>query len=223
MSGRRKELLVNNEIYHVFNRTNGNIEIFSSKRIFKRALDLIDYYRYPQQLSYSKFRNSLSPEEKKLFIKRSETNEPLVEIFAFAFMPDHFHFLLKQKNNEGIRLFLSNFQNGLAKYFNKLEDRNGSLFQKSFKAKRISKDEILLHISRYIHLNPVTSYLIKYDELRNYVLTSYPYYLGIKVDDLLNSDFILKIVGSQKNYETFVANQIDYQRKLAKIKSFLLE
>jgi len=216
MSGKRKEVLATNETYHVFNRTIGGEEIFSGNINMRRIMALTDYYRCPQKLSYSKFKNVLKNEEQIQYLKEVKSLAPLVEIYVFSFMPDHFHFLLRQNLDLGIRVFISNLQNAFAKYYNTKNERQGSLFQKPFKAKRVSSDEILLHVSRYIHLNPVTSYLVEYKNLQSFQWSSYQ-------DYLVNTKFILKITGSKENYEKFVVNQVDYQRKLAKIKKFVHE
>jgi hypothetical protein len=46
-------------------------------------------------------------------------------------------------------------RNVLPKAVNSRYQRSGPLFQGRFRAKRIGKDEYLLHLSRYIHVNPV--------------------------------------------------------------------
>ncbi len=218
---RRFELLINGEIYHVCNRSSWNQELFTNNRDLKRALELIYYYQFKQSLKFSKYL-LLSRTRKKEYLKIVKQN-PLVEIFAFAFMPDHYHILLKQLDDEGIKIFASNFQNAFAKYFNLKKNNRGSLFINPFKAKRIDRDEIFLHVSRYIHLNPVTSYLTKIENLPYDLRSSYRYYASKKKGDLINTSFLIKLAGSRKNYLKFVENQIDYQRRLHMLKSFTFE
>ena len=210
-------------MYHVFNRTIAHAEAFTSKRELHRVLELVNYYRFPQHKSYSRFKSIFNIDGKNHYLKNIWLHDPLVEIHAFTIMPNHFHFLLKQICDKGISTFISNLQNGYAKYFNKKDDRNGSLFQKPFKAKRIASDELLLHISRYIHLNMVTSYMITYDKLEESEWTSYGSYTDKRKVHFINTDFILKVAGSKKIYEKFVKDQIDYQRKLGMIKKYILE
>ncbi len=222
MSGKRSEILATNEIYHVYNKTVGYEEIFNNSKELKRFISLIDYYRFNPKLSFSKY-NILPSEERKKFYQKIKTFPKVVDIFAFAIMPNHFHLLMKQIDDSGIQKFLSNIQNGFAKYFNLKNKRSGTLFQKSFKAKRILNDEIFLHLSRYIHLNPITSYLISPEKLINHPCTSYPYYFGNIENNLINTKPIIEIVRSKDKYIKFVNNQIDYQRKLQKIKKYILE
>ena len=222
MPNPRNELLVNGELYHVLNRSIANDEIFRGKRQLDRALELIDYYRYSQSLRFSKFK-TMTFEEKEKYRRLFEKSKPLVEIYAFALMPNHYHILLKQIRDRGTSIFISNFQNSFAKYFNTKFDRSGGLFQRPFKAKRITGDEILLHISRYVHLNPITSYLVEYKDHESYPWTSYLNYLGKRNNDYVNTDYILRLAGSIKSYEDFISNQVDYQRALQIIKNYQLE
>lgn len=221
MSGKRYEILATNEIYHVFNKSVGYENVFTGKKESSRFLNLIDYYRHNPNLSYSKYKNLPSEERKKTY-KTIKSLPKIVEIYSFASMPNHFHLLLKQLSENGIQKLLSKIQNGFAKYFNIKNDRSGTLFHKPFKAKRIENDEIFLHLSRYIHLNPVTSYLIDLDELASYPWTSYSYYLTDK-NDLVNTETIINLAGSKEKYISFVNNQEDYQKKLRRMKKLLFD
>lgn len=227
MSGKRLQLLVTGEIYHVFNRSILYEEIFRSPKLLERSLNLLEYYRFPQTLRYSHLKR-LPSELKEDYIKKMENSEPLVEIYASAFMTNHYHLLIKQLIEEGIRKFIANLQNSFAKYYNLLNNRHGPVFQGPFRAKRISTDNELLHVSRYVHLNPVTSFLIDIKQLKDYPWTSYPQYLssesGRKSGNVkINTDLILSLVGSRYKYEKFVVDQSDYQRKLHLVKHLVLE
>ena len=221
---KRKELLVTGEIYHVYNRSVANQEIFMSKKELARVLALIDYYRFKQSLKFSKF-NTLSGEKKKAHLSEIKETAAVVEIYAYALMSDHYHLLIKQKQDKGIKDFVSNFQNGFAKYYNLKNENRGSLFINPFKAKRIVSEEVLIHVSRYIHLNPVTSYLFPAGELSHNLRTSYPDYLTTDETkrSMVNPDLILGIFGNQQKYQRFLADQVDYQRQLGAMKKFVLE
>lgn len=221
---RRKEFLVNGEYYHIYNRSTAGITIFSGVRALERALGLLDYYRFPQEIKYSRFL-TLGKEEKNIYEKEFRKKEPIVSVFAFSLMPNHYHLLLRQLANEGIREYISNFQKGYAKYINLKRKRFGSVFQGPFKVKHIESEEYLLHLSRYIHLNPVTSYLIEIEDLEKDSRTSLPFYSkeNVNARNFVDTIFLIKIVGSYKKYKKFILNQADYQRKLAKIKELLLE
>jgi len=222
MSGRRSELLVNNEIYHVFNRSVADEGIFKGIRSLNRILNLIDFYRFPQKYRFSFFKR-LPLKVKENYLMQIKKLPALVEIYAYAFMPTHYHLLLMQTADRGIGQFVANFQNSFAKYHNLLRNRHGPVFSRPFKAKRVSSDNEFLHIGRYIHLNPVTSFLITPDELENYPYNSFMIYQKKVSNNLINTNPTLKLVRSRSKYVSFIHNQIDYQKKLNIIKHLLME
>ena len=219
---RRKKLLATNEIYHIFNKSVGCEKLFEHIGQLHRALDLINYYRFPQRLRYSKFKK-LSLKQRKVYYDQMVRVQPLVKIYVFALMPNHYHLLLKQIKKKGISVFIANFQNSFAKYFNLKNNRHGTLFINSFKAIRIETDEQFTHLSRYIHLNPVTSFLIEIDRLIDYPWTSLPYYLQKRKDSFIKTKKIIDMFESKDKYWQFVKDQADYQRKLGLIKKLAME
>ena len=94
-------------------------------------------------------------------------------------------------------------------YFNKRYDRVGKLFQGHYKAVFINDDNYLLHLSRYIHLNPKE---INSDLLNAY--SSYAEYLGKRNTTWLKPSFILdyfnnsvtKDIKKFNSYNHFVEN-----------------
>lgn len=218
----RKVVFATNEIYHIFNRSVAREHIFASKIELRRLLEIIEYYYLPQTLRFSKFK-TLPEKIKRDYILLNTKKTPLVEIYAFAFMPNHYHFLIKQIQDGGIVRFISNIQNSFAKYFNLKNDRDGSLFLNPFKAKRVETDEQFIHVSRYIHLNPVTSYIIEFDKLDKYLWTSYCNYVNNTNLPFLNTKNILEMFKSKRDYSQFAANQVDYQRHLHLIKDQIIE
>jgi len=219
---KRRTVLAADEIYHVYNRSIAKEQIFLALRNLRRALEVIEFYQFTQEIRFSKFKN-LPKDAKKSYLFDLKKKKPLVEIYAFALMPNHYHFLVRQTQEKGIVQFASNFQNSFAKYFNLKNERNGALFQNSFKAVHIEDDRQFIHVSRYIHLNPVTSYIIEFKDLSSYPGTSFGEYAGKGEGKIINTDFLSKMFSSRNSYVKFVNDQVDYQRKLAEIKNFLLE
>lgn len=215
--------LVTNQIYHVFNRGIDKRPTFTSKRECSRALDTISYYRFLKPtLRLSKFL-TLDKERRQRLQERFKDSSTLVQILCFCLMPNHFHFLLRQNQDRGISKFLSNFQNSYTRYFNTKHERDGSLFLDQFKAVRIETDEQLLHVSRYIHLNPYTGYVINtLDQLKAYPWSSLPAYLQ-KPMEYVDTSLVLNFFVNSKKHHEFIIDQADYQRKLDKIKHLIFE
>lgn len=221
----RRVVITPGEIYHVFNRSVGKIPIFIGTREYTRALEVLDFYRYGKPpLKFSRY-NVLSKEQKAAFLNNLKTQHPkIVEVFAFCLMPNHIHLLLRENEVKGISTLMRNFQNSYAKYFNTKFERTGTLFQSMFKAVRIETDAQLLHVCRYIHLNPLTSYLVRdATELDNYQWSSWMDYNNGSESDLVNTPFISGHFPTKEKFRAFTLDQIDYQRKLDEIKHLLLE
>jgi len=219
----RKVIFANNEIYHVFNRGIEKRPVFLCKRDYDRALQTLDYYRYSEIFSsLSQFLN-LEKEKRDFFLTQMKLRgKKLVDIFCFCLMPNHFHLLLKQIRENGIKIFLSNFSNSYTKYLNIKSDRVGPLFQGIFKAVRIEDDNQLIHVCRYIHINPATSLVIKKEELVNYPYTSLSEYLRGK-KGFCTKDEMLANFSSINKFEDFTFDQIDYGKKLEQIKHLVFE
>lgn len=215
----RKTPLVTNHYYHLFNRSVAKIPIFISKNDFHRAMSILNYYRFKNlPLPFSELKKLNKNRREAILNNLEKTGKKLVEIVCFCLMPNHFHLLLKQLQNEGILDFLRKFQNSYAKYFNIKYQRVGSLFQNPFKAVLIEDDNQLLHLSRYIHLNPYSSFIVKQKkDLLNYPWFSLPQYLN-QSGGFCQPKIILEQFKNSEDYLNFIFDQADYQRSLEEIK-----
>jgi len=84
-------------------------------------------------------------------------------------------------------------------YFNKRHNREGGLFQNRYKAVLVDSEEQLLHLSRYIHLNPHPKILTSQP-------SSYPDYLNLKETSWIHNHDILKNFTNPLAYKKFVQN-----------------
>ena len=221
----RKTVLATGETYHVFNRGVNHQPIFIDKRDYPRALEISSFYRFAKPRLRFSFYNRLPTEEKLNFWKElEEENQKIVTLFCFCFMPNHFHLLLRQEKENGISKFLANFQNSYTKYINTRHERSGHLFQGQFKAVRIENDSQFLHTSRYIHLNPYTSYIVRtVDQLEKYPWSSLPQYTSSNQNGICDIKDLLSNFSTSKQYLQFILDQKDYQRRLKDIEHLLLE
>ncbi len=134
-------------------------------------------------------------------------------------MPTHLHLILKQLKENGISIFMGNLLNSYSRYFNIRYKRKGPLWEGRFKSILIENGEYLLHLTRYIHLNPTTANLVRKPE--DWELSSYKEYILNKKDALCDYSDLLDI--SKKSYREFVEDRISYQKELHKIKRLILE
>lgn len=213
--GLRKTILATGETYHIFNHSVQGMPIFTGNRECTLFLEALKYYLQPNPPTrFSIYRTSRSR-----FPINLESR--LVIIFCFCLMPNHFHLLLRQEKDDGIKQLIQKISNSFAHYFCLKYKKRGHIFEGNFKAVRVETEEQLLHLSRYIHLNPVTAYLVENPE--DYSYSSYRIYCGNELSDFIDTAPILSHFSSPVKYKEFILTQKDYQRTLAGIQHLLLE
>lgn len=205
--------LINEGFYHIFNRGSDKRDIFLETRDYSRFLKVIYYYHFSNiKIRFSIFNKS------KIDFFTPLSDSRLVEIISYCLMPNHFHLLLKQVEDGGISKFLSQISNSYTKYFNTKNKRAGPLLQGAFKAVPIESDEQLIHVSRYIHLNPIVANICQ--NLSQYKWSSFTEF---KYGSSFSStEEILKFFKSPKEYQTFLEEQIDYGTTLEILKHYHL-
>ncbi len=217
--------LVTEEIYHVFNRGIASQPIFGNKRDYSRLTETFIYYQnISPPVKYSKFLTLSNDMRNKIMETLRREKQFLVEIIAYCLMPNHFHFILKQTKNNGISNFIGNISNSYTRYFNTRVERQGPLLTGKFKSVRVGTEEQLLNLSRYIHLNPYTSYIVKTTkDLNNYLYSSFPEYIERVKTPICFKEDVLTRFKNKDSYKNFVFDQADYQRRLEEIKHLTLE
>lgn len=220
MTQYRKDPLQNNQVYHIYSRSISKYTIFNDKKEFNRMCQLINFYRY-RDFSYklSQF-NDLSATMQKQVIGDLKINKDLfAEVIAYCLMPTHIHLILMQKSKNGIEKFMAKILNSYSRYFNTKHGRIGPLWSTRFKSLLIKDDEQLLHLTRYLHLNPTSAGLANKPEDWEY--SSYKEYLDHSGCGLCNYDALINF--QPKQYRKFVNDRKSYQRDLSIIKSLLFE
>lgn len=188
-------------------------------------INLIRYYQIENMaLRFSWFLDSDKIKKdgfNKHFTYNSQGKESLIQIIAYSLMPTHIHLILTQLKEDGISTFMGNLLNSYSRYFNLKHKRKGPLWESRFENVLVETDEQLLHLTRYLHLNPVTAYLV--DTPEDWPFSSYKEYL-LEVHEyerICKYDGILDI--KPNSYKEFTEDRISYQRELAGIKRLLLE
>jgi len=133
--------------------------------------------------------------------------------YAWALMPNHVHLLL-QTGLVPIGRVMARLLTGHAVCFNLRHERSGKLYQNRFKSIICDKDEYLLELVRYIHLNPVRSGLTQdLNDLARYPWCGHGVLLGHRQAGWQKTDAVLKRFGSGTNrarvaYRKFVADGV---------------
>lgn len=180
--------------YHIYNRGVNKANIFQDRRDYLCFLSLLKRYlgkepfRRKDHMIYPNFHNQ-------------------VELLAYCLMPNHFHLFIYQREAEVIKNLMKSLGVSYSMYFNKRHKRVGPLFQQTYKAVRITDDSQLIHISRYIHMNP--------EKYRSYEWTSLAYYLGSHQAAWLRPDRVKELF-EDNDYTQFLS---EYEGRRAELKS----
>jgi len=216
----RKVPLVKNELYHIMSKSIAGYTVFNNLNEFDRLFDLMSFYRFENpSCRYSYYREHLAKHNELITSVMGKQN-PAIDIIAYCLMPTHIHLLLKGKSDKSISVFMHRILLSYSKYFNKKHKRKGPLWENRFNNVHVKSDQQLLHLTRYIHLNPVTAYLCdvpeywKYSSYKEYLRTSKTRKNICSFDEHMDID---------QSYSDFVNDHIDYQRNLAQIKHLILE
>jgi len=220
----RKNPLVAGEIYHIFTRSIADFKVFNETGDFERMKHLVRYYQVKNDVKFSNFIDL------KIVLKEGVDNslelllkdkEKLVQVIAYCLMQTHIHLILKQLAKNGIPKYMKDILNSYSRYFNIRHRRKGPLWESRFKSALVDSDEQLLHLTRYIHLNPSTAKLVEKPE--DWKFSSYSEYLSREnnITSFCQFNDILDI--EPTSYRRFVNDRISYQRELTKIKNLKID
>ncbi|MFA5791483.1 MAG: transposase [Candidatus Paceibacterota bacterium] len=193
----RETPLINEEIYHIYNRGVDKRDIFSTSFDLERFLISMKYFNTKKPVG-SIYQCKLQKNKNNLV----SGIIPLVEILSYNILPNHFHFILKQKIDGGVSEFMKRLLGGYTNYFNDKQKRSGSLFQGRFKSIHVDNDDYLLILLGYVNYNDFihnisdkkkkfTKSSIKEIETGNYYL----------LDKIKTTKYILEKFGSVPLFE----------------------
>lgn len=135
-------------------------------------------------------------------------------------MPNHFHFLIKQKNPSSIDKFIQSLGTRYTMYSNRKYHRVGSLCQGTYKAVLIENEQHFIYLTKYIHKqtlihNPLMGSIASQGPtLQSWEQpSSYPEYLGKRKTDWVHPEEILSYFSKTNpklTYKAFVEEKDDF-------------
>ena len=123
--------------YHIYNRG------ADGKRIFCQR----ENYRYFPRLL------------------RFHLSHAAAELIAFCLMPNHYHLVVYLTREINFSNTLRAFTTAYVRSINNWYGRMGYLYQGTTQSKIVGEEEYLVHLCRYVHLNPVVSGLVASPEV----------------------------------------------------------
>ena len=187
----RGNVFARNHYYHIYNRGAGQGPVFFNPGNYEYCLRLVK--RYYQEYG--------------------------VPVVAYCLMPNHYHFLLRQETDTPLSRFINVLFNGYAQAVNRQQNRKGTLFEGRFRHVWVDREEYLVHLCRYIHLNPVRAKLVSRPE--DWLYSNYLEWIGRRAGIPKDFAFIRERFTSSELYEQFVADYQDELQARELIKKYL--
>ena len=147
-------------VYHVICRGNNRQVIFRDDADRKRYLEKLSLY----------------------------CQEKNVDLLSYCLLSNHVHLLVETPEGN-LSKMMQAFQTSYTVYFNTRHGRTGHVFEQRYKARVVDKDNYLIQVSRYIHLNPVSARIV--ERPQDFRWSSYGSYLkgngltGLKTESVL--------------------------------------
>jgi REP element-mobilizing transposase RayT len=116
-------------------------------------------------------------------------------LHAYALMDNHYHLLIETPR-PNLSQIMQNINTSYTVYINRKYTRAGHLFQGRFKAIIVDKDNYLLQLSRYIHVNPVRAGIVDMPE--DFRWTSYREFIGKVEKGIVNTEDTLSHFSTNK-------------------------
>lgn len=208
----RKEYFEEGEFYHIYCRGVDKRVIFMNDREYLRFAHSL--YIFNNFLHLPARFDIFSLEPKELLTPV----EPYVEIAAACLMPNHYHLMMTPRKKAGISQFMQKIGSSYAHYFNQVHDRTGRLFESTFKAKHVDRQEYASYLTQYIHLNPVDLYSTKYSTGRDRLLSAVESYQWSSLPIYLGKTSPLSLAVSDKfRKEILDISSDDYRRFLKEL------
>lgn len=203
---------VENAFYHLYNRGVDGQNIFLDEQDYKVFLHFLKRYLIPKP------QNEVQPRW------RSDLCDK-IQLVSYCLMPNHFHLLIKQSTKDAIITFMRALANSYVRYFNESHQRRGPLFEGNYKAALIETEAYLLHLTRYIHLNPLDLEEVgprTRSNLVKYPYSSYGDYLGKRHTKWVHPEEVLAFFKTAQkttlidilSYQSFVEDYIEDSKEI---------
>ncbi len=183
-------LLEPEKFYHIYNHANGKENLFYNEGNY-------DFF----------------------LRKYTEHLHSVLETYAYCLLPNHFHLLVRIRNENVIKEKMklgkklpnlestkfvskqfSNFFSAYTQALNIQQSRMGSLFMPNFKRKEVNSPDYLLQLIHYIHFNPIKHNLVL--DIHHWKYTSFHSFFS-QNPTKLSRENVITLFGDQKEFELY--------------------
>jgi putative transposase len=153
-------------------------------------------------------------------IKKNSTRY-LITFVAYCLLPNHFHFLLKPEKDNNVSQFMNSLFGSYTQAVNKQLSRQGPLFQGRFRAILVDREEYLIHLARYIHLNPVMAKLT--NTAQEWPFSDYLDVIGLREGTHKSTTLVPQRFETGEVYKHFVEDQLHKTTVFKGLEKYLLD
>ena len=121
---------------------------------------------------------------------------------AYCLLPNHYHLLVRQDGAHAAGLLPQRVFNSYSKAYNKRYGHSGTLFEGNYRVLPVEDEGYLLHLCRYIHLNPLLHGLVS--DVSDWPYSNYPEWIGDREGTLVDRAFVLERFPQPGSYRSFV-------------------
>ena len=219
-----QKIYVKDGFYHLYNRGVEKRVIFEDQQDRNVFLAYLKEYLSPKdEITLQKQLSApgMSIREKDKILKSLRLNNfnNEIDLICYCLMPNHFHLLLKQHSENAIDIFMNSLATRYTMYFNRREKRRGPLYEGVYKAVLVETEQQLLHLTHYIHRNPLSLQGVALQNLSEQC-SSYANYINLRNTNWVQKDDILHHFSSclpNLSYKAFVEETEDIPKSLTSI------
>ena len=171
-----QRIFVPGSYYHIYNRGAHQQKLFLDEKDYQTFTEILGYYlTYPQGIAQSILHRKPKDYKVTNLVKKS----PSCSLIAYCLMPNHFHFMIRQEDNE---LTISDLMRrvciGYSMYYNDRHHHSGTIFQGRYKNILVENEYQWIYLSKYIHRNPIHLQSYEPCKLHDYKYSSYLSYVN---------------------------------------------
>ncbi len=179
----RRNVFAPDQVYHIYNRGVNGMDIFVR----------------PENYLY------LLRKAKRLL------EELPIALLAYCLMPNHYHFVIRQDEETSISTFVQRLFQAYTQAFNRQQGRRGPLCEGRFRHVHVDRDEYVVHLCRYVHLNPVAAGLVVRPS--DWPYSNYLEWIEERSGTLVDRAFIHQYFPTPAAYTAFVEDAIPPEKE----------
>ena len=140
------------------------------------------------------------------------SRELAVQPIAYCLLPNHYHILVRQDGDQPAGLLPQRLFNSYSKAYNKRFKHSGTLFERRYNARMVTKTADLCHLCLYIHANPLKHSVAT--QVGLWPFSNYPEWVGERHGTLYDKGFVNAHFSGAASYRQTMDSYVRSQRFL---------